>query len=285
VTDLSIVFGTYNRLELLRQCVESIRRSVGDISYEIVITDGGSTDGSFEWLQKPKQLDVAVIREEERRGAVAAFNDAAMASVGRYIAAVNDDVELVGSALKRAVEILDSDFRIGQVAMAYSQPGSGQEEFKVSSFHRHTYANLGVLRRRVYDEVVKIQGGLWNPIYHTYGGDTELSCWVWRLGWRVHEGYDTLCIDHLAQDILRKDNNSGRNHLDGKRCHTRWPDHTRLEPMGPEPLVEPHELEALRAYEGQKRDCSTCRMNFKRGRGEFCPEHGLWLNPARRGVR
>lgn len=278
MTDLSIVFGTYNRFSLLKQCVESIRRSVGDDhSYEIIITDGGSTDGSIEWLQK--QLDVSVIYEKERRGAVAAFNAAAASSVGRHIAAVNDDVELVGAALKRAVEILDTDFRIGQVAMAFSQPEAGQNEFKVFPFHRHVYANLGVLRRRVYDDVVKIQGGLWNPIYHTYGGDTELSCWVWRLGWQVHAGFDTLCVDHLAQDALRKDNNSGRNHEDGKRCHTRWPDHTRLEPMGPEPLVEPKELEALRAYEGQKRDCSTCRMNSRwsgRTQDEYCPEHGRW---------
>ena len=46
---LSIVLGTYNRFAHLKECVESVRKYVTR-TYEIVIADGGSTDGSREWM-------------------------------------------------------------------------------------------------------------------------------------------------------------------------------------------------------------------------------------------
>ena len=264
---LSIIFGTYNRLALLKQCVESVRRSLGEeTAYNIVITDGGSTDGTLGWLSE--QLDCDVVVEEERRGAVAAFNDAYRRSSGDYVMVLNDDVEVLGDALDRGVRMLDEHPEYGQLAFAFSNETLTGGEFKCFPMHRHTYANLGMIRRTVADKVVEMCGGLWNPIYHTYGGDTELSCWVWRLGWEVRECNELRCIDHLAQDPLRAANNSGRNQLDGRRCHQRWYDHLCIEPMGPAPRLESHELEKLRAWENEKRACHECQG------GGLCLWHG-----------
>ena len=59
---VSIVTGTYNRIDSLKRMVKSVRSSVGlGIPYELVIVEGGSTDGSLEWLRK--QPDVVLIEQ------------------------------------------------------------------------------------------------------------------------------------------------------------------------------------------------------------------------------
>lgn len=57
--DLSIVFGTYNRLQYLRDTVAFARASAAPLSVEFVVADGGSTDGTVQWLKA--QSDVVYI--------------------------------------------------------------------------------------------------------------------------------------------------------------------------------------------------------------------------------
>lgn len=45
---VSIVVPTFNRLDRLRICIDNIRRNVA-ISYEVIVVDGGSTDGARAW--------------------------------------------------------------------------------------------------------------------------------------------------------------------------------------------------------------------------------------------
>ncbi len=44
--DVSILLGTYNRFDHLSKAVRSIREACVEVRYEIVVCDGGSTDGS-----------------------------------------------------------------------------------------------------------------------------------------------------------------------------------------------------------------------------------------------
>jgi GT2 family glycosyltransferase len=46
----SIVIVTYNHLEYTKLCIGSIRLFTRRDSYELVIVDNGSTDGTVEWL-------------------------------------------------------------------------------------------------------------------------------------------------------------------------------------------------------------------------------------------
>ena len=42
---LTILIGSYNRLDLLKKSIEAIRSQTSS-SYEIIVVDGGSTDGT-----------------------------------------------------------------------------------------------------------------------------------------------------------------------------------------------------------------------------------------------
>ena len=47
---LSVVVGTYNRFEQLRQCIESIFNETSN-EVKVYVTDAGSTDGTIKYLE------------------------------------------------------------------------------------------------------------------------------------------------------------------------------------------------------------------------------------------
>ena len=99
---LSIVSGTYNRREALQNMVESVRDTLPrGIAYELVIVDGGSTDGTLEWLHE--QTDVTTIEHGELLGAIKAFCDGAKAARGKYVVLANDDILFEKGALMAGI--------------------------------------------------------------------------------------------------------------------------------------------------------------------------------------
>lgn len=58
---IAAVVVTYNRLELLKQCIESLRNQIHKLD-EIIIVNNSSTDGTLEWLNQ--QNDLTVITQE-----------------------------------------------------------------------------------------------------------------------------------------------------------------------------------------------------------------------------
>lgn len=201
--ELSVVFGTHNRYVRLLECIESIRKFV-DRSYEIVVADGGSTDGSREWLVK--QPDVLFIGERSLNGAVDAYNKAFSIASGKYVAHINDDCRVQDNCFSAACDLLNKNGRFGQVAIPFVDSDGPSQ---VNYIHmKHTdilYANFGVVRRELGERV-----GWWGNYLHTYGGDCECSFRIWEAGFKVVplQGY---AIHHYReQDALRRENRDSR---------------------------------------------------------------------------
>jgi GT2 family glycosyltransferase len=60
------------------------------IPYEVVLVDGGSTDGTIEWAKA--QPDVKLIEDGKLVGAISAFTRGAFAASGKYVLLANDDI-------------------------------------------------------------------------------------------------------------------------------------------------------------------------------------------------
>lgn len=91
--NISIVTPTYNAMPYLEYCIESVRFVFGrsdsrNITYEHIIVDGGSTDGTVEYLMK--QSDVTWISEPDN-GMYDALNKGIGMASGKWIGHLNSD--------------------------------------------------------------------------------------------------------------------------------------------------------------------------------------------------
>ncbi|MGB1285110.1 MAG: glycosyltransferase [Aggregatilineales bacterium] len=213
---ISIVTGTYNRLPLLRQMIESVRQTLPqrNLAYEFVVVDGGSTDATIEYARS--QSDITLIEQGELRGAIAAFCEGAMQAQGDYVVLANDDVQFLPGAILRAFTYLESVPTCGAVAFADDRPAPGYGHgFKVQSMQARTpagnptavpYAQVGMFRRWLGDLC-----GWWGADDdafngYTYGGDNYLSSRIYEYGYTVDAVAGVRVRDIMAQDGLRRHN-------------------------------------------------------------------------------
>lgn len=109
----SIIILTYNNLDYTKQCLESIRKYTDKNTYELIIVDNNSVDGTKEWLLK--QEDVKVILNEENLGFPKGCNQGIEVAKGDNILLLNNDVIVTENWLSNLVHCLYSNEKIGAV--------------------------------------------------------------------------------------------------------------------------------------------------------------------------
>ena len=80
----------WNRKELLHACLSSLGRQ-RDASFETIVVDNGSSDGSAEMAES--EFGARVIRNRQNRGFCAANNQGIAIAEGEFIALLNNDAE------------------------------------------------------------------------------------------------------------------------------------------------------------------------------------------------
>src|SRR6185295_19293745 len=149
-----------------------------------IVVDGGSTDGRRQWLAKQPRV-VTILQEGPLTGAVKAFNLGFTYAVDEkfdYVCHLNDDARFVTpGAISAAIHLMETKPKVGEVAFEFDLRGPWGFEH----VNGVPYANFGVIRMEAGLAVAKAQGdptgrAWWNPIYRTYGADTEFGVWLWK---------------------------------------------------------------------------------------------------------
>lgn len=111
---LSIVIVNYNGGKVLSPCLTSVYRETQGISFEVILVDNASTDGSVEVVERdfPK---VKIIRNAVNRGFAAANNIAIGQAEGEYILLLNADTEILDRAIEKTVMFMEDKPSIGIV--------------------------------------------------------------------------------------------------------------------------------------------------------------------------
>ena len=84
---VSVIIPTYNRLELLKKTVASVR-SQSFRDFEIIVINDGSSDGTAEWLAQ--QHDIVGINRRNS-GIASSRNKGASVSKGQWLAFLDHD--------------------------------------------------------------------------------------------------------------------------------------------------------------------------------------------------
>ena len=102
---ISVVIPTFNRRQLVTRAINSVLNQTNSPA-EIIVVDDGSTDGTFEHLNKHFSSTVVLLRCDENRGVSAARNFGIAHSSGDWIALLDSDDEWLPDKLTQQVGYL-----------------------------------------------------------------------------------------------------------------------------------------------------------------------------------
>lgn len=95
-------------MDLLRDCLRSVRESLGKLPAEVIVVDNASADGSPEMVER-EFPEAHLIRNGENRGFAAAVNQGIEPSSSPYVLLLNSDTVVLGDVLAASVEYLEGN--------------------------------------------------------------------------------------------------------------------------------------------------------------------------------
>lgn len=114
--DVSIIFVNYNTTKLLKECLESVKKQIIGVNYEVVIVDNDSNTENKEGL-KELSSEYKVVLSDENLGFGRANNLGATYASGKYLFLLNTDTVLVNNAIKILFDYIESDPECGVVGV------------------------------------------------------------------------------------------------------------------------------------------------------------------------
>jgi glycosyltransferase involved in cell wall biosynthesis len=102
--DISIVTPVFNSVRWIELCLQSVRHALQGRSYEHIVVDGGSTDGTLEYLKQQKNLHLILGPD---KGMYDALNKGMAAARGRILGHLNADEQYDRAGLAQALQKLD----------------------------------------------------------------------------------------------------------------------------------------------------------------------------------
>lgn len=98
--DITIIIVSYQTREMTLACIRSVIAQTTAVSYELIVLDNASTDGSAEAIRRAFP-DITVIASEENLGFARANNVAAARARGRRLLLLNPDTVVLDHAIER----------------------------------------------------------------------------------------------------------------------------------------------------------------------------------------
>lgn len=107
VPKVSIIILNWNTKEFLRRCLKSVYEKVRDISFEIIVVDNASTDGSNKMIRSDFR-DVTVVQNTKNLGFAKGNNQAMRIARGEYFLLLNSDTIVNEGAIEALVDFMEN---------------------------------------------------------------------------------------------------------------------------------------------------------------------------------
>jgi N-acetylglucosaminyl-diphospho-decaprenol L-rhamnosyltransferase len=225
---LSIVLVCWNNKSYLNACLQSLYRTGLKSTFDVIVVDNGSTDGSQKMLEE-KYREVKIIQNAENLGLGKASNQGIENTKGKYILLLNNDTIVNGQSFDAMIEFLEQQPKAGAVGGKLLNPdGTTQAGYNYFSslFQEFLVATrLGELIRPGYpavmdgDEIRSVdwmgsaclmvrrsaldEVGLLDEGYFIYGDETDLQYRLKKAGWDVYYLPEVTTIHYGGRSMNR----------------------------------------------------------------------------------
>jgi N-acetylglucosaminyl-diphospho-decaprenol L-rhamnosyltransferase len=230
--DLSVVVVNTNAGEDVRTCITSVYESAGEVAFQVVVSDNGSTDGSVEAIESSFP-DTLVIRNGRNLGFPAAANRGMAATRSTFVLLINPDADVSAGTLEGFLKVARDHPRAGAIgALTRNVDGSiypsarripspwlglahtvlapfwptnpWTRRYRMADWDRRTEREVDwvsgssvLLRRAALDDV-----GLFDEAYFMYVEDMDLCTRMRKAGWEVWFS-PQLEITHIGGTVTR----------------------------------------------------------------------------------
>ena len=214
----SIVIPTYNNLDYLKLCLNSIIKN-STHKHEIIIHINEGTDGTINFL---KEKDYITTYSKKNSGVCVAFNKAVEKSTNKYIVLAHDDMyfcpgwdNVFLDELKKIPKNLDF-FLSGTMVQPFKSYinlncGTNINEFKEDKLLRElpkikfddfqgTHWQPSLIPTKTWKKV----NGFSEEFSPGLGSDPDFNLKLWKIGVRLFKGLGNCRVYHFSSLSLRK---------------------------------------------------------------------------------
>lgn len=215
---LSIVILSYNTKDLLKNCLESLKARKGEINFEVIIVDNGSSDGSPKMVKKHYSW-TRLVENRKNLGFAKGNNEARSLCEGEFVLFLNSDTVVFKDALNKTVSFIEKNLEVGALTCKLTLPNGDLDRDTRRSFitpwvgFTHLFLRLDRLfpKSRIFSrywygyidpntthEVDVLQGaffltrksvldkvGWFDEDYFLDGEDIDLSWKIKQEGWKI----------------------------------------------------------------------------------------------------
>jgi GT2 family glycosyltransferase len=110
--DLSLIIVTYNSMRDIGACLQSISAGCAGLSYEVIIADNASTDGTPQFIRE-QHPTVQLIANDDNKGFAGGNNQGLARAQGRYLVLLNPDVVLHEASFAPLIAFMEAHPQVG----------------------------------------------------------------------------------------------------------------------------------------------------------------------------